>query len=133
MCATCAKALLCRIILPTFKVFFVSIGHLLPLHQDGTWSRCAICYMYYCRNIMLVQVWGGWRIKHINVFIIHMKSSSSNECKIALKHIFNCTMCRWETLKRISQRIRRMRGLKPGPSNPQSKYLTTGPSIHLST
>ena len=35
-------------------------------------------------------------------------------------HIFS-TLCRWEILKCVSQRIRRERGLNPGPSNPQAK------------
>ena len=38
----------------------------------------------------------------------------------ASRHIFS-TLCRWETLKSISQRICRERGLNPGPSNLQSK------------
>ena len=37
------------------------------------------------------------------------------------RHIFS-TLCRWETLKWVSQRIRRERGLNPGPLNRQAKW-----------
>jgi len=74
-----------------------------PKPQRGTWRLTRECMHFdqSCHKSM----WAS-----DNIF---------QACE-AGRHIFS-SPCRWETLKRISQRIHGERGLNPRPSNPQSK------------